>query len=103
MVVIIVSVVIIVERVIFQKKSAIFFCDNCDHFEHCDYCRKRGHFSEKVCNVFLFAMVVSVVIIATRWVIFQKKSARFFVMIVSIVIIAARGVIFQNSSTFFYL
>ena len=50
MVVIIVSVVIIVtERVIFQKKSAIFFCDGC---EHCDYCHKRGPFSEYLYNFF---------------------------------------------------
>ena len=51
MVVIIVSAVIIVtERVIFQKKSARFFVfDGCDH---CDYCHKRDHFSLKLYNVF---------------------------------------------------
>ena len=43
MVVIIVSIVIIVtERVIFRKNLQ-FFCDDC---EHCDYCHKRGPFSE---------------------------------------------------------
>ena len=52
----------------------------------------------------MVVIILSVVIIVTGRVIFQKKSAIFFVMIVSIVIIAARGVIFQKSSAmFFYL
>ena len=45
MVVIIVSVLIIVtERVIFLEK----ICNIFYHCEHCEYCHKRGHFSEKL-------------------------------------------------------
>ena len=82
MVVIIVSIVIIATRgVIFFESSTMFFiCDGCDHCECCDNCHKRGHFSEKLYNVFfvMVVIIVGVVIMVTKRVSFQKCSTILF-------------------------